>query len=341
LRWTKGSGTVPEPDPVRSRRQTDTARPPSDPEVNEFFTLFYKQDAASMVGLEAREHTGMTSREDRQDRENRFRSGDLKCLYCSPTMELGIDIADLNCINLRNVPPTPANYAQRSGRAGRNGRPAFVTCYCSRESGHDRYFFGRPEKMVAGVVVPPRLDLANEDLVKSHIRALWLTETGLALGDSIAEVLNLGHKDLSLKDEVRPTITLPDESIQDCIEKSSRLLDSARPNSRLRGGIRRTGFPEPSRTRPKILTGLLIAGASSSGPLRINCEKLTKPKRRLRAKDRTRRRGGRSSGCGKKPFVRWTYCSTRPPVEKILISIHTGILRMRAFFRVTTSRDSQ
>lgn len=31
-------------------------------------------------------------------------------LFCSPTMELGVGIAQLNLVNLRNVPPTPANY---------------------------------------------------------------------------------------------------------------------------------------------------------------------------------------------------------------------------------------
>ena len=49
--------------------------------------------------------------------EERFREGDLPLLFCSPTMELGVDVAQLNLVNLRNVPPTPANYAQRSGRA--------------------------------------------------------------------------------------------------------------------------------------------------------------------------------------------------------------------------------
>ena len=32
--------------------------------------------------------------------------------------------------------------------------------------------------MVGGSVAPPRLDLANEDLVRSHVHAIWLAETG-------------------------------------------------------------------------------------------------------------------------------------------------------------------
>ena len=31
--------------------------------------------------------------------------------------------------------------------------------------------------MVAGGA-PPRLDLTNEDLVRSHVHAMWLAETG-------------------------------------------------------------------------------------------------------------------------------------------------------------------
>jgi hypothetical protein len=72
---------------------------------------------------------------------NRF----LPVLFCSPTMELGVDISALNAVYLRNVPPTPANYAQRSGRAGRSGQAALVLTYCSSQSPHDQYFFRDPE----------------------------------------------------------------------------------------------------------------------------------------------------------------------------------------------------
>src|SRR5262249_18290770 len=114
------------------------------------------------------------------------------------TMELGIDIADLNVVNLRNIPPTPANYAQRSGRAGRSGQPAMVVSYCSTGSPHDQYFFRRPERMVAGAVSPPRLDLANEDLIRAHVYGIWLSETGIGLGRSLKDLLDLSGSEPTL-----------------------------------------------------------------------------------------------------------------------------------------------
>ena len=114
----------------------------------------------------------------------------LPVMFCSPTMELGVDISELDAVYLRNVPPTPANYAQRSGRAGRSGSAALVLTYCSAQSPHDQYFFERREDMIQGVVRPPAIDLANQDLIDSHLHALWLAESEQALHSTIAEVLD-------------------------------------------------------------------------------------------------------------------------------------------------------
>src|SRR5690606_4326420 len=155
------------------------------------FVEFYRQVAQRLTRVRAREHTAQVPVEERIRREEAFREGRLPLLYCSPTMELGVDIAQLNVVNMRNVPPTPANYAQRSGRAGRSGQPALVFTYCTTGSPHDQYFFKQPERMVAGSVTPPRLDLANEDLIRAHVHAVWLAEAGLHLGTSLKDVLDL------------------------------------------------------------------------------------------------------------------------------------------------------
>ncbi len=184
--WVAGDGNRAFHDPIQVPNLPDTGG-----RTNRFFIEFYQAIAATTKGFRAREHTAQVDSYLREEREQDFREGRLPILYCSPTMELGIDISDLNVVNLRNIPPTPANYAQRSGRTGRSGQPALVFSYCSTGSPHDQYFFKRPEQMVAGAVTPPHLDLTNEDLIRAHIHAIWLAETGLSLGSSLKDLLDL------------------------------------------------------------------------------------------------------------------------------------------------------
>lgn len=192
LLWVKGDEKTVRIDQTRFNIQSIS----NDLKPNQYFQNVYKTDFSKFQKeLIAKEHTGQISSAQRIEREEAFRNGDISTLYCSPTMELGIDIANLNIVHMRNVPPNAANYAQRSGRAGRGGQTALVFTYCSTMSPHDVNYFKNASEMVSGVVQPPRIDLINEELITTHLNAFLLMNLEISeLKSSASEILDLSNE---------------------------------------------------------------------------------------------------------------------------------------------------
>ncbi len=135
----------------------------------------------------AAEHTGLLTREERERLERRFKAtgdGDRKPWYpnllsCTPTLEMGIDVGDLEAVVLASVPPTKANYLQRVGRAGRRDGNSFVLAVANARP-HDLYVFARPEEMLAAAVPAPGLYLDAEAVLERQLAAFcfdsWVAE---------------------------------------------------------------------------------------------------------------------------------------------------------------------
>jgi len=236
LRWRLGDGVAPPPDPVRGkslhlRREDETRR-----NANAYFRSLYQQalggsghqeQKGQFKGLLTAEHTGQVRADRRELRERSFNSGELPILFCSPTMELGVDIKDLSVVHMRNVPPTPANYAQRSGRAGRGGKAALVMAFASHGNVHDRYFFHKAQDMIAGVVAPPRIDIVNKELVEAHLQSTWLSIVKPRLGHSIAEVLDLDKPGYPIVEDLAAQFKFTEQSLKEnsrCLCRGNLLL---------------------------------------------------------------------------------------------------------------------
>lgn len=122
------------------------------------------------MGVDVLVHRAGLLPEERRRVEKALASGRTLAVAATPTLELGIDIGDLDCVVLANVPPAYSKYVQRTGRCGRRGGKAYVLTVLGNDP-ISQYYESNPEDFFGRSVEPAAVEPENEEVAKVQLLA--------------------------------------------------------------------------------------------------------------------------------------------------------------------------
>lgn len=134
-----------------------------------------------MMDVEVLVHRAGLLPEDRRRVEESFHSGKVLAVAATPTLELGIDVGDLDCVILANVPPSYGRYVQRTGRCGRRGGTSYVITVLGNDP-ISQYYESYPDDFFAKGVEPLAIEPRNEEVARLQLLAAALDKP-LRLGE--------------------------------------------------------------------------------------------------------------------------------------------------------------
>lgn len=122
-------------------------------------------------GIDIGIHRAGLDPEERRQVERDFMRGHIGAIVATPTLELGIDIGDLDAAILYNIPPTYSRYLQRIGRIGRRGQKSYVFVLLGDDP-ISAYYEREPHSFFRRSLEPQAIDPQNEEVAKIHLLAM-------------------------------------------------------------------------------------------------------------------------------------------------------------------------
>ncbi len=131
--------------------------------------LLYRAVRAKLGSKVSIHRAGLTA-DQRETVEEALREGKIMGVIATPTLELGLDVGELDTVINYGVTSSHSRYVQRAGRAGRRGNLGVIIQLLG-EDPISRYYKQRPAEFFGRQLEPVFLDPDNAEIAGFHLLA--------------------------------------------------------------------------------------------------------------------------------------------------------------------------